>query len=151
MSDLILVVLTSLDCTMQGRVLCWTGAMSHVSNTGPAVRPQRLGRSEGRPIEGWFLRWKCPAHERCLKSWGRMITTHTDSCRIKRHPALPFIWRLWQRSAVSYGFDIRGNRWREALKHKGIIHWTNGTSGCCIPWWQWLVDLFLKGCLPLCG
>lgn len=151
MHNFIFVALTPLDSTMQRRVFCWIGALCQVSNTGLAWRPERLGRSERRPKEGCFFRWKCPAQGWCLKSRGCIVMIRTDSCRFKRHPALPFIRRLWQRSLVSCSYDAGGNRWWVALKCKGLIHWTNGASWRCLPWWQWLVDFFLEGSLPLCG
>lgn len=143
-SDIWLHLLTSLKCTVHRRALCWTEALCHLPNTGP----KRLGRSEGRPIEGWFLRWECPALGKNVKSWGlMMIMTLTDRCRIKRHPAFPFFWRLWQRSPVLCSFGISSCRWGE--KQKGVIHRANRASWCCLPWCKWFADFFLEWCLPL--
>lgn len=38
LADCILVILASLNCTMQGRIFCGTGDLSHVSHTGSAGR-----------------------------------------------------------------------------------------------------------------
>lgn len=141
--------LTSVDVT----VLCQTWTWTHVSKAArPAGRPQGLGRFKGRPIEGWWcLRCKRPAQRRSLKSRECTVRTRTDSCGIKRHSAPPLIWRFWQRFELLRSFDMRDHRWRQALKNKRLLHWTNGAPGRCLPRWQWLRDVFLNRRSPPCG
>lgn len=132
-------------CSIKRRLLCWTWAFPPVFRASPAEKPQRLGRSERRPVDGRFFRWEGTAHGQRLKSRGRVMTT-TDGCTVKRHSALPFFWRLRQRHAVSCTINFTGNiRWKTI---EGIIHGASWAFRRCFPRSWWLGEFFLKRRLP---